>query len=213
MTATTCVPLVAREDLERPSGLAVDPSGTRVYVVDTGGVDSENHRVVVFDDQGIKLNTIGSRGTEPGEFNLPLSATVTPDGIVHVVDGGNFRIQSFSPEGEWLASFGQVGRTLGTFSRPKSIAHDADGRLYVSDAAFGNFQIFDQQGHLLLFIGERAPQGGPAQYMLTSGIAVDEEGRIFVVDQFFRKVDVFRPASVPAGSLGGLGQTTQQPPS
>jgi sugar lactone lactonase YvrE len=29
--------------------------------------------------------------------------------------------------------------------------------------------------------------------MLPSGIAVDEDGRVYVVDQWFRKVDVFRP--------------------
>ena len=34
----------------------------------------------------------------------------------------------------------------------------------------------------------------PAKYMLPSGIAVDEDGRVYVVDQWFRKIDVYRPA-------------------
>ena len=32
--------------------------------------------------------------------------------------------------------------------------------------------------------------------MLPAGIAVDEDGRIYMVDQFFRKVDVYRPAAI-----------------
>jgi hypothetical protein len=32
--------------------------------------------------------------------------------------------------------------------------------------------------------------------MLPAGLAVDEDGRVYMVDQFFRKVDVFRPASI-----------------
>ena len=37
------------ELFDRPSGLTVDPQGQRVYVVDTGGVDSQRHQVNVFD--------------------------------------------------------------------------------------------------------------------------------------------------------------------
>jgi hypothetical protein len=34
--------------------------------------------------------------------------------------------------------------------------------------------------------------------MLPAGIDVDEDGRVYMVEQFFRKVDVFRPASITA---------------
>jgi hypothetical protein len=34
--------------------------------------------------------------------------------------------------------------------------------------------------------------------MLPAGIDVDSDGRIYVVDQFFRKVDIYRPVGVPA---------------
>ena len=32
--------------------------------------------------------------------------------------------------------------------------------------------------------------------MLPAGLAVDEDGRIYMVDQYFRKVDVFRPVGL-----------------
>jgi hypothetical protein len=40
--------------------------------------------------------------------------------------------------------------------------------------------------------------------MLPAGIAVDEDGRVYMVDQFYRKVDVFRPAELAPGD-GYLG--------
>ena len=68
--------------------------------------------------------------------------------------------------------------------------------MYVSDAAFGNLQIFDAEGQLLMHIGDRSEQDRPARYMLPSGIAVDQDGRIYMADEFFRRIDVFRTAEL-----------------
>lgn len=196
-----------KEDLDRPSGVAVSPDGTKVYVVDTGGVDSDSHHLVIYDNQtGELIKIVGKRGPEQGDFNLPLQAATAPDGTVYVVDGGNFRVQSFTPNGDFKLTFGKVGKIRGDFSRPKGIAVDKDGHVYVADAAFGNFQIFNDQGQLMLHVGARHNDGGPGHYMLPAGIDVDEDGRIYFIDQFFRKVDVFRPYSLKEeeGYIGTL---------
>ena len=187
----------SREMFSRPAGLTVNPEGTRVFVVDTGGVKSDWHRVVVFDAlTGEFLYNISKRGNEEGELNLPREATIASDGNLYVVDGGNFRIEVFTQQGEFLRTFGTIGRRSGQFSRPKGIGSDADGNIYVADAAFGNFQIFNPEGQLLLPIGQRNSIFGAANFMLPSGLAVDEDGRVYMVDQYFKKVDIFRPASV-----------------
>lgn len=183
--------------LSRPSGIAVDESGSRVYVVDTGTVTNQLHRVRVYDGkEGKHLFDIGKRGSLNGEFNLPRDVVVGTDGLLYVVDGGNFRVQVFKPDGTFVRSFGEVGRRGGQFSRPKEAAVDPDGNLYVIDSAFGNFQIFNPQGQLLLAVGSRAERDAMAKFMLPSGIAIDGDGRVYVVDQFFRKIDVFRPAKL-----------------
>ncbi len=183
--------------LSRPADVDVSPDGRLLYVVDTGGVDSDVHAVFVFDaHSGELVRTIGKRGTEPGEFNLPLQAAVDAAGILHVVDSGNFRVQSFDSDGNFRSAFGSVGRFPGQFARPKGIATDPQGNIYVIDTAFGNFQIFTPGGELLMFIGERGHAGLPGNYMLPAGITVDEDGRIYVVDQFFRKVDIYRPVGL-----------------
>ncbi|MFQ5469900.1 MAG: 6-bladed beta-propeller [Gammaproteobacteria bacterium] len=183
--------------LKRPSDVAVSKSGTKIFVVDTGGVDTQSHHVQVFDaNTGAHLQTIGKRGTSNNEFNLPLQVSVGPNDSIHVVDSGNFRVETFKSDGSFDFSFGTVGRLPGQFARPKGIATDSDGNIYVVDAAFGNVQIFNPQGNLLMFLGERGHAGYPGKFMLPAGIDVDESGRIYMVDQFFRKIDIFRPYEI-----------------
>ena len=186
------------EMFDRPAGVTVNPNGTKLYVVDTGGVTSQRHRVMVFDPwTGALLHTIAKRGQADGELNLPRDATIDEAGNLYVVDGGNFRVQIFNPEGEFMRSFGAIGRQSGQFSRPKGIGVDKDGNVYVVDTAFGNFQIFNDEGQLLLAVGARNSGAGPGRFMLPAGLAIDEDGRIYVVDQYFKKVDIFRPAALP----------------
>ena len=182
----------------RPTGVAVSPDGLTLWVVDNGGVDNQEHHLFKFDAiSGELLQTIGTRGKNEGEFNLPLEVATGPDGTVYVVDGGNFRVEAFTPDGSFKMAFGAIGRKSGQFSRPKGIAVDSKNNIYVVDSSFGNFQIFDSNGQLLLFIGEHSFKGMPANYVLPAGITVDEDGRVYVVDQYYRRVEVYRPADLP----------------
>jgi len=182
---------------DRLSSVSVDATASHLYVVDIGGVQSENHRVRVFDPaNGNHLFDFGKRGKEPGEFNLPRDIAIGKEGQLYVVDGGNFRVQVFDGDGKYRQAFGTVGRQMGNFARPKEVATDREGNVYVADAAFGNFQIFNPDGDLLMFVGGRSEVDGPAKYMLPSGIFVDEDGRIYFVDQWYRKIDIYRPMTL-----------------
>ena len=187
-------------DINRPAGLGVNADGSRIYAVDIGGSTYETHRILVYDGTSGKLiSEIGKRGDKPGEFNLPRDVAVAADGTLYVVDGGNFRVQKLTPDGKFISEYGSIGRLPGQFSRPKEIALDKDENAYVADTAFGNFQIFNSKGELLLPVGTRSAVPGPTHMMLPSGIAVDSDGRVYFADQFYQKVDVYRPI--------GLGPT------
>ncbi|MCB2016448.1 MAG: 6-bladed beta-propeller [Hydrogenophaga sp.] len=183
---------IAGDDWVHPSAVAVNPDGSRLYVVDTGRVDSESHRVHVYDAGGRRLAVIGRRGEGPGEFNLPTDAAVAPDGTLWVLDAGNFRVQAFEQNGNPLRRFGSVGSGLGQFARPRGLAVDAQGLVYVSDAGFCNVQVFQPGGELLLAIGSRGDQDVPGRFRLPSKLACDERGYLYVVDQYFHKVEVIR---------------------
>jgi DNA-binding beta-propeller fold protein YncE len=183
----------------RPTGVAVSAAGDRVYVVDTAGVESDAHRVLVYDAQGQLVRSLGRRGSGEGEFNLPVDAAVAPDGTLWVLDAGNFRVQAFDPSGAFLRTFGSAGNGLGQFGRPRGLTVDREGLLYVTDASFGNVQVFRPDGQLLLALGARASQDGPGRFALPAGVATDETGRVYVVDQFFHKVEVLRRLSDEEG--------------
>jgi DNA-binding beta-propeller fold protein YncE len=187
------------DDLERPTGVGVSRDGERIYVVDRSDNESENHRVVVYTRDGLKIKVMGIRGNGAGEFNVPLQASVALDGTLYVLDSGNFRVQAFDRDGVFLRAFGSPGVNPGNFARPRGIGVDDLGNVYVTDASFNNFQIFNPNGELLLAVGQSGVESSPGKYGLLSGIAVDETGRIYVVDQLFNKVEVFRHLSEKEG--------------
>lgn len=181
----------------RLTNVTADPKGDRVYAIDVG---EAGHRVRVFDAfDGRHLFDFGTRGHGPGEFNIPYDLAVGKDGRLNVVDSGNFRVQIFDHDGKYLKSFGTAGKQPGQFARPKEIAADADGNLYVVDGMFCNFQIFDADGKFLFFVGTHGEEGGDVKYMMPSGIDIDEDGRIYFVDQWYGKIDIFRPLRVKIG--------------
>ncbi|WP_088286169.1 hypothetical protein [Ideonella sp. A 288] len=189
----------APEDLERPTGVAVEPSGERVYVIDRGDVEGDRHRVIAYDATGKRLQEIGTRGKQNGQFNIPVQGAVDGQNRLWVLDAGNFRVQAFDRDGRFIRAFGQVGTGLGQFARPRGIACDPQGQVYVSDASFGNVQVFSPDGELLIALGRSSRRDLPGHYGLPHGVAVDETGRVYIVDQFFNKVEVLRPVGESEG--------------
>jgi DNA-binding beta-propeller fold protein YncE len=184
-----------------PVAVAVSPDGKTIYVVDRGDLGNEDHKVVAFNPDGTEKFRIGPRGVTDGRFNIPLAATVTVDGTLLVADSGNARIQAFSPDGKFKLSFGTFGSELGRFVRPRSIAADHDGNIYVADGGFNNVQIFNDKGQLLMPLGRLSSVPGPGNYALIGVIAVDESNRLYITDNLFRKIDVFRRLSDEEGKL------------
>lgn len=182
--------------LVQPAGVAVSSDGKKIFVVDRGSVEHDDHKVIAYSPEGTELFRIGPRGYGPGQLNIPLAASVSPDGTLFVLDSGNFRIQAFDLDGKFRHSFGSVGNSIGQFSRARSIATDSENRVYVSDASFNNVQIFTPTGELLMWIGSSGMQDAPGQFGLIAGIAVDETGRLYVADHYHLKVEVYRPAHV-----------------
>jgi DNA-binding beta-propeller fold protein YncE len=183
-------------DWVRPTAVAVSPAGDRVCVVDTGGVDSDSHRVWIYGADRRLTQLLGRRGDAAGEFNLPADAAMGPDAVLWVLDAGNFRVQAFDDAGRFVRMFGSVGNGLGQLARPRGLAVDGEGLVYVSDASLCNVQVFQPDGQLLLALGGRASQDAPGRYLLPARLCVDETGRLYVVDQFLHKVEVLRRLSM-----------------
>ncbi len=169
----------------RPTGIAINPSLKRLYVVDT-----VSHSVKVFNLEGKFLFDFGKRGNADGEFNFPTSLTIDRKGCLYVNDSLNFRVQVFDPDGRFVSLFGKHGDGMGEFSLPKGVALDSQGHIYVADAIFDSVQIFNSKGALLLYFGEAGH--GPGNFWIPTSIFIDHNDRIFVSDSFNQRVQVFR---------------------
>lgn len=178
-----------------PVGIAVHGDGQTLYIVDRGNVDQDDHKVVALAPDGRERFRLGPRGSGPGQFNIPLAAAIAADGTLYVVDSGNFRVQAFNAKGVFQFQFGGAGVGIGQFSRPRAISLDRDGNIYVSDGGFNNVQIFNAAGQLLMPLGRLSREPGPGNYALIAGIAIDETRRLYVVDHYFKKIEVFRRLS------------------
>lgn len=192
-------------DLQAPSGLATDRARKLLYVA-----DSSKHQVVCYSTvNGARVRTIGTRGSEPGEFNFPTNLAVDGQGQVYVADTLNFRVQVFGPDGRFLRAFGVQGDGAGTFNRPKGVAVDSEGHVYVADSSFNNFQVFDQDGALLLSVGSGGRDAG--EFQLPAGLYIDGFDRIYVADQGNSRVQVLQYLSAAASKQGSTSRAAGGP--
>ncbi len=169
--------------LARPTGLAYDQKGKRLYVAETLG-----HRIAVFDPRGKKQFAFGKRGDKNGRFNFPSHLFIRGE-TLYVNDTMNFRLQAFDLQGKYRSSFGKHGDGSGHFAQPKGVGVDAEGHIYVVDALFDRVQIFDPKGRYLLTFGG---QGGKAgNFWLPSGLFIAQD-RIYVADSYNQRVQVFQ---------------------
>ncbi|MFI5398472.1 MAG: 6-bladed beta-propeller [Candidatus Binatia bacterium] len=189
---------IGKDMLVRPTGVAIDRTRQRVYVVDTGQNDSpEAHRVKVFDLEGHLLQQIGRRGDKDGEFNFPTFVSLDAEGRLYVVDSVNNHVQVFDPDGKFLWKLGESGDRIGDFARPKGVALDSFGNIYVVDSRWSNIQIFNQQGQLLMIFAGLGSY--PGLLMNPTAITIDRENKIYVADTFNKRVSMYQLIDTSAG--------------
>jgi len=89
---------------DRPTDVGWDPAGN-IFVSDGYG----NSRVVKYDKNGRFVASVGTKGSAPGQFNLPHTLAVDAKGNVYVGDRSNRRIQVFDDDLAFKAVYDNVG--------------------------------------------------------------------------------------------------------
>ncbi|EBA00783.1 NHL repeat-containing protein [Marinobacter sp. ELB17] len=130
----------------------------------------------------------GEKGSGPGQLNDPTGIAVT-DTDVFVSDARNGRIQVFDHEGQFKREFGSTGDGIGELGRPMNLTiHDE--KLYVPEYMNDRIQVFSLAGEPLELIGE--PGEGPGQFNAPGGVAVADNGDLFVTDFYNQRVQHLR---------------------
>lgn len=175
----------------KPYAVAVDDDG-KVYVTDVG-------KVWVFD---MKNKKIGYLGVEPGmgRVGFTIGVAVSRDGRVFVSDISNQRVFVYRG-GKFIAAIGKTGELMD----PTGLAvDDARKLLYVVDTkrhAVGVYSLDDYQK--IRSFGKRGSEEGEFNY--PTNVAVDPEGRVYVVDTGNFRVEIFDQNGKYLKSIGKLG--------
>ena len=122
-----------------PSDAAVGPDGT-LYVSNTHA-----YEILVFEPDGELRDAWGTKGSEAGEWEVPVGMTTDAAGHLYVADSANFRVQAMSPDGRPLLVSRADERWWVTTRRiysPTDVAVGPGGSLYVADFAASKIQRF-----------------------------------------------------------------------
>ena len=126
-----------------------------------------------------------------GELLYPQGIFVNDSGEIFVVDQGNSRIQVFDKSGKFLRMFG--GKKY--LYRPLCVAELKNGNIIVTDsynqATTGSgIAIFSKEGKFIkkiISFGKDSSDG----FNAPTGVAVDDEGNVFISDTGNNRVVVF----------------------
>ena len=201
-------------EFDMPGGIAISHDG-RVYVA-----DQCNRRIQVFDTEGKFLTKWGHKGFLPGEFGGnphpkaffagPSFLALDREGNLFTTESTLGRVQKFTPDGKSLLAWGDnqdvPGRFGGYFTGfqqknmqgPTGITIDAKGQLWTNSIG-GRIQLFSEQGDYLDGFGEEGTRAG--QFYAPHGIAIDNQGSLYVVDSFNHRIQKFNVTSVSESNL------------
>ncbi len=173
------------------------------------------NRITVFDKDGNVIKTWGEAGEGEGQLNGPSGMAFDADNNVWIVNSLNSRVQKFTTDGQFITAFGTKGNADGELDMPWGITLDNDGNIYVADWNNHRVQKFNTNGDYLMTFGSGKETGvsssGDTPYIHATvrevdenpndlnhptGVAVDQDGDVYVVDWMNERVVIFN-------SLGG----------
>jgi plastocyanin len=186
-------------------GVAIDKTG-HIVVADTG-----NNRLKLFTANGAIYSTFGQYGQGQYQFNCPASIAVNPtNGDIAVADQCNQRIQVYTKDYLYKATLGTTnvsGSDNTHFNNPWMIANDSTGRIYIADSDNHRVQrctISGSSGTCSTFAGVTNEQGSDfSHFSHPFAIAIDDNGRVYVSDEWNNRVLVFDANGAFVNNIAG----------
>ena len=169
-------------NLGEAPGIAVDAKG-HVYILHRGP-----NSIMEFTPDGRLVRSWGDE-----LFIRAHAIRVDPEGNLWTVDNDTHQVLKMDPSGRIrmvIGRRGQSGETEENFNRPTDIAFAANGDFYIADGYVNSRVVqFSKNGEFIRAWGTKGD--GRGQFNLPHGIAVDNQGRVYVGDRDNYRLQVF----------------------
>lgn len=180
------------------SWVAIDKNGT-IYELQRG---DQADPVLVLDGTGRVLRSWGK-----GDFHIPHSIRLDPQGNVWTVDAGSSTVIEYSPLGTKLRTIevGERPENGSVFNGATDIAFGPNGRIFVTDG-YGNARVLEYaaDGRRVRQWGK--PGNGAREFHLPHAIRIDEHGTIYVADRENGRIEKFDLGGRFLGEIGLPGR-------
>ena len=147
--------------------------------------------------------SVGSFGSETGQFNSPSGIAIDASGNIWVADTYNNRIQQFASDGQFLRALAAAALTL-----PQGLAVDRSGNIWVANTFNHQVDAFAGDGRLLQALGSLGSGNGQFRYPV--GIAADSSGNIWIADSVNNRIQEFSIGGAFIREFGSLGPADGQ---
>jgi DNA-binding beta-propeller fold protein YncE len=186
--------------LDMVSSVAADGQGV-IYILQRG---DKADPVIAVDPQGRVLRSWGK-----GMYRIPHSIRIDPQGNVWTTDAQSSMVLKFTPQGKKLLEIsvgGQPASPKSPFCGTTDIAFAPNGRIFISDG-YANARILEYTAEGRRVREWGTPGTGPGQFHLPHGIAVDEDGVLYVADRENGRIQRFDLDGRYLGEWSNLGKT------
>ena len=142
----------------------------------------------MFDSNLNFVRSFGTCGDGPGQLKKPRDIDFDAQGNMFILDFDKDQVLVFSEDGQYLHHFGQKGWDKGDLSDPRGICVKGD-YVYITEL-FHCVSVFHVSGEFVHCFGKKE---GPGRDKLSApyGIAVDQDGFVFVCDKDTSCIQVF----------------------
>jgi DNA-binding beta-propeller fold protein YncE len=161
-----------RFDFNQPTDLAVAPNGD-IYVCEGYG----GQRIHRFTAEGKHLQTTGSPGSGPEQFNICHGIWVDTrkrDPEVYIADRANGRIQVFTPDLK-------IKRSLSGDVRKPCCFYQQHGNMFIPDLDH-RVTVLDEHDQAVAQLGDGWTKDDTAVFRAPHAVALDSHGDLYVVE-------------------------------
>ena len=147
--------------------------------------DMDRHRVIKMDRNGTIIKSIGEKGSNSGQFNLPNGIQQSKEKEIYVCDSYNHRIQVFDEDLNLIRVIGERGERDGCFNVPDDLDFDESGNIYVVEQRNHRIQVLTPEGRHIRYIGRLGANPGELKHPVSPAIHrnmiyVTDDGRVSV---------------------------------